>query len=123
MRKIVSLLLPFVLSVSIVFSQSDGQWPRLINSGGYSIKIYQPQVENFSGDTVRSRGAFSISGNGKTDPVFGALWTKSTLQTNREKRTAILDNIRVLDIKFTGDSNASDVARLKSILEKEIPKW
>ncbi len=123
MRIFFNLLLPFLLSGSLVFSQSDSQWPRVINSGGYSIKIYQPQVENFSGDSVRSRGAFSITGNGKTDPVFGALWTKSTLLTNREKRTAVLDNIRVLDIKFAGDSNASDVAMLKSILEKEIPKW
>ena len=80
-------------------------------------------MENFSGDTIRSRGAFSITGNGKSEPVFGALWTKSTLQTNREKRTAVLDNLKVLEIKFAGDSNASDVATLKSILEKEVPQW
>jgi len=31
--------------------------------------------------------------------------------------------VKVLDVKFAGDSNASDVARLKALLEKEIPLW
>jgi hypothetical protein len=123
MRKIIILLLPSLVCLLAGFSQSESQWPRVIVSGGCSIKIYQPQVENFNGDTVRSRGAFSITGNGNSEPVFGALWTKSTLRTNRENRTAVLDDLKVLEIKFAGDSNASDVERLKSILEKEVPKW
>ena len=84
-------------------------WPRVIVSDGYTIKIYQPQVDHYSGDTVESRGAFSMTGNGKSDPVFGAVWIESMLQTNRPKRTAILEKIKVLDIKFAGDSNASEV--------------
>jgi hypothetical protein len=123
MRNFFCLFILFFLGSSVSFAQPSTQWPKSVISEGYTIKIYQPQVEYYVGDSVRCRGAFSILGNGKTDPVFGALWTEATLQTDRAKRTAVLDQIKVLDVKFAGDSNAADVARLKSILEKEVPKW
>ena len=123
MRNFFCLAILFMVNTSVSVGQSSIGWPKSIISDGYTIRIYQPQVEYYEGDSVRSRGAFSILGNGTTDPVFGALWTEATLQTDRVKRTAVLDKIKVLDVKFAGDSNAADVARLKSILEKEIPRW
>jgi len=80
-------------------------------------------VEYYSGDTIRSRGAFSILGQGENDPVFGALWTESDLRTDRAKREATLVNLKVLDIKFAGDSNKTNVSKLTALLEKEVPKW
>jgi len=73
MRNFSSLVILFFLRGPVVFSQSSMQWPRAFVSEGYTIKIYQPQVEYYNGNIVKSRGAFSILGNGKTDPVFGAL--------------------------------------------------
>ncbi len=118
-----NLVLFFVLCLFSMLSRAQQQWPKAIISNGNTIKIYQPTVESYSGDIVKSRGAFSILEKGKTDPVFGALWTTATLQTNRSNRTATLEKIKVTDIRFAGDSSAEDVAKLKGLLEKEIPKW
>jgi hypothetical protein len=123
MQRYSALVLFFVFSASISFSQAPQNWPKAINYNGTVIKVYEPQVEKFSGNTVVARGAFSILEKGKTDPVFGALWINATLQTDRAKRTAVIQKIKVNDVKFAGDSNASNVAKLKSILESEIPKW
>jgi hypothetical protein len=120
-----NLLLVFILIISnkIVYSQTTQNWPKAINSGGTVIKIYQPLIEKYNGDAFDARSAFSILENGKTDPVFGALWINAIVQTNRTKRTAVIEKVKVNDIKFAGDSNASDVAKLTALLEKEIPKW
>jgi hypothetical protein len=123
MQKYFLLLLVLILFISAAFSQSSPNWPKSINNNGTIIKIYQPLIESYSGNTVVARGALSILLKGETDPVFGALWINATLQTNRPQRTAIIEKIKVNDIKFAGDSNASNVAKLKSILETEIPKW
>ena len=123
MRMYIKLVLLLILSGFAKESLAQQQWPKLISSNGTTIKIYQPQVEKYSGNTVRARGAFSILEKGDSDPVFGAIWSDATLQTDRAKRTAVLVKIKVIEIKFAGDSNESNVARLKVILEKEIPKW
>ena len=118
-------LLPLILklSISTVFAQTPANWPKTINRNDTIIKIYQPLVESYIGNIIVARGAFSILLKGKTDPVFGALWINGTLQTDRQNRTAVIDIVKVNDAKFAGDSVASYVTRLKSILETEIPKW
>jgi hypothetical protein len=123
MRNPFCFFLILLLTGNAGFGQATQQWPKAISSGGYIIKIYQPQIESLQGDTLKSRGAFSILSPGKEDPVFGALWSTSMLQTDRAKRTAVLENIKINEIKFAGDSNAENVTRLKALLEKEIPKW
>jgi hypothetical protein len=123
MQKYSLHFLVLIFSASTTFSQTPQNWPKSINDNGTLIKIYQPLIESYSGNTIVARGAFSVLLKGKTDPVFGALWINASLQTNRPQRTAIIEKIIVNDIKFAGDSNSSDVAKLKSILETEIPKW
>src|ERR1700722_5046980 len=123
MQKYFLFSIAFILSVSTVFAQSSTNWPKAINRNDTIIKIYQPLVESYSGNTVVARGAFSILPKGITDPVFGALWINATIQTNRQNRTAIIEKIKVNDVKFAGDSVESSVTRLTSILETEIPKW
>ena len=123
MRIYIKLILILIVSGFANKSLAQQQWPKLISSNGTTIKIYQPQVEKYSGNIVRTRGAFSILEKGDSDPVFGALWSDATLQTDRARRTAVLVKIKINEIKFAGDSNEADVSRLKTILEKEIPKW
>ena len=113
----------FILAGYLSFAQTSLQWPKEISYSGTTIKIYQPQIDSYSGNIVKTRGAFSILEKGKTEPVFGALWTTAQLQTDRVKRTAALTSIQVDQVKFAGDTNQQSVARLKTILEKEIPKW
>jgi hypothetical protein len=112
-----------LLTSAISLGQAAQRWPKSIVSEGYTIKIYQPQVESLKDDQLKTRGAFSILAPGKADPVFGAFWATSMLQTDRNTRTAILQNIKIDEIRFAGDSNADNVTRLKTLMEKEIPKW
>ncbi len=122
MRNLFLVVLLVILSHSS-FSQAPQQWPKQISGPNATIKIYQPQIEYYQGDTIKTRGAFSVLVNGTSDPVFGALWITAMLQTDRNNRTATLIRIKVNEIKFAGDSNQSNVDKLKSLIEKEIPKW
>src|SRR5450432_242625 len=117
------LFLNLIFLATVSFSQAPQQWPKLIPSEGYTIKIYQPQIEYYQGNTLKTRGAFSILKSGAADPVFGALWTNSTLRADRANRTAVLVKIKIEQIKFAGDSNKANVEKLKAVLEREIPKW
>ncbi|HSZ32965.1 MAG TPA: hypothetical protein VK772_06620, partial [Puia sp.] len=123
MPKYFSILFTLILSGNIVYSQTNQSWPKSINDNGTTIKVYQPLIEKFNGDAFDARSAFSILEKGKSDPVFGALWLNAIVQTNRTNRTAVIEKIKVNAIRFAGDSNAENVARLTALLEREIPKW
>src|ERR1017187_9384939 len=92
------LIIPFITPVA--FSQAPQNWPKSINSNGTVIKVYQPIIESYSGNMVVARGAFSVLLKGASDPVFGALWINATLQTNRPQRTAVIEKIKVNNVKF-----------------------
>ncbi len=123
MRKILLPAILLIFSGSNTFAQVNPTWPRSIIDNGNVIKIYQPLIEKYNGITFEARSAISILEKGKTDPVFGALWMNAFVQTNRANRTAVIEKVKVNDVKFAGDSNASEVAKLSALLEKEIPTW
>ncbi len=123
MIKYLSLIIIFIFAGYFVYPQNTQSWPKSINDNGSLIKVYQPLIEKYNGDAFDARGAFSILEKGKSDPVFGALWMNAIIHTDRVKRIAVIEKIKVIDIKFAGDSNISEVTRLTTLLEKEIPTW
>ena len=91
----------FICSLWIVSAtQAQQQWPRTIEAqGGGQITLYQPQPENLNGNTLKGRTAFSARKKPTDDPVFGALWFTATMETNRDTRIAVLQSLKIDNIK------------------------
>src|ERR1700749_4065836 len=88
----------------------DDPWPRIINtSDGSVIKIYEPQPESFSGNTLKMRQAISLLQPGKTDPVFGTYWAVATVQTDRDNRRINIESVKVPNVKFSDDVDDNTV--------------
>lgn len=107
-----------VLACGAMMAQQD--WPRSISgTNGEQIKIYQPQVESWSGNTIVSRSAVSVIPEGKSDPVFGAFWWDASVA---DKGNAVLvQGIHISNIKFPDGVDNTAAAAIKSRLESEIP--
>ncbi len=115
------LFLVCLLSTTISLA---GDWPKVIQSANGKIVIYQPTPEELNGDQLKARAAFSVTPTGKTDPVFGALWTNAHISTDREKRMVYLIDAKITDIRISDTSiDSTKTAGLKSIIENEVPKW
>ena len=101
------------------FSQQN--WPKSITgSNGDQIKIYQPQVESYAGNTLKSRSAISVIPEGKTDPIFGAFWWESSVADNG--RSVTLQSLTVTNIKFPDGVDDAATAEIKNKLEAAIPE-
>jgi len=104
---------------SAAFAQQD--WPKSITgSNGELIKIYQPQVESYSGNVLKSRSAISVIPEGKTDPVFGAFWWQANVSDNG--RTVTVQSIDISNIKFPDGVDDAATADIKNRLESSIPQ-
>jgi len=114
------LLVGFLGTVSAVQAQ-EISWPQeLGDDGEIFVLIYQPQVEVFTGNRLEARAAISVktpsSGNA---PVFGAIWIKAKLDTNRDTRTSAIHDIEISDVRIT-DASDEQKETLADFIEKSV---
>ena len=106
-------------STSSSFAQD--KWPVAIVSKGYTISVYQPQPDSYSGTDLTARAAVSIAPPDGGDVIFGAIWTKATLEIDRDSRMATITNMTVTDAKFPSVTDEAKITALKTLLATELP--
>jgi len=119
------LILLFYLRQEKVFSQASNiSFPKEITaSTGEIITIYQPQPESISGNEITGRSALSIRKTAKDEPVFGAIFYKAMVSTDKDTRLADLQSLKITNAKFPGIEDTATVKRLIKTIETEVPKW
>lgn len=101
------ILLIAVLWVVSNISEAQNQmpeWPAELEVRGQKVTIYQPQTENYSGEIIEARAAFSVTVDKK--PIFGAMWFSSRVSTDKDNRLVSFDRLKVEDVKFPEDDQA-----------------
>ncbi len=119
-----TLVVPLLLATLPAASQESSvlPWPRQLDGEQGQIVIYQPQIEEYSGDMLKARAAVSVIPNGESAPVFGAVWFDARIATDTDARTASLESMTVTDARFP-DSTTEEGRRLADYVEEELPKW
>ena len=112
-------LFAFMILCTVTLYADD--WPREVLSSEGTITMYQPQIESFSGNSMKARAAVSIVPVGKEEPVFGAIWVTCRVLTDRPTRTVKLEEMEVRRIKFPEGTDA-DTAKIAEALEEVIPR-
>jgi len=114
-------LLIAIISFCTTLLYADN-WPREVLSSEGTITMYQPQIDSYSGNSLRARAAVSIMQIGKNEPVFGAVWVNCKVFTDRPTRTVMLKEMEVRRIKFPSETDA-DTAKIAAALEEIIPRF
>ena len=113
--------LPLVTNPLAAQSQQNPLWPKVIPLEGFSITIYRPEIEDFSGNSLNARSAFSVY-DGKNLPVFGAIWFRSQVHIDHAKNTVLYDNIQMVDVNFP-DATTAKKNELRALLDAVTPTW
>jgi hypothetical protein len=105
------------------FSRAEEGWPKLINTNnGTQIKVYEPEPESFKGNTLMFRSAISILENGSNEPVFGAFWATAKVETDRDNRTMIINNLDVTSIRIPAIEGQDTIDYIDEALETQFPQ-
>jgi hypothetical protein len=100
----------------------DPEWPHEIITESHKIVLYQPQLDSLEGDTIVGRCAASVKKHADKEPVFGTVWIKSRMITDRAAREVTFAEIDVTNVKFPKANEAGE-EKLAKFLEEEIPRW
>jgi hypothetical protein len=119
--KKVSLLFLALLGFAHAANSQAVDWPQeIIGDNGSVVIIYQPQVESFSDNNIEARAAVSVKLPSAPDvPVFGAVWIKTKLDSNRDTRMAVLRDIEVSDVRIA-DASDDQKDALARFIETEL---
>ena len=104
-------------------ADNDGGWPRRIDDDHATIIIYQPEIEQFRGNTLSGRAAVSVTTNEEgATPVFGAVWMGARVETDRETRMVDILDVSIANVRFP-NATPEQEQELIDLLEDEIPQW
>jgi len=103
-------------------SAEDG-WPReILTANDMLVVVYQPQIDSLDGDLLQGRAAVSVNSKEMDEPVFGAAWLESRIDTDFDSRMVSLRELTVPRVRFP-DATEEQEESLAKLLTAEIPKW
>ena len=86
-------------------SQADGgnlQWPRVIEDGGVTFTVYQPQIDKFDDTVLEARAAVQVETpvDDKKQTTYGVIWIKANTFIDKETRLVQLDDVQITKANF-----------------------
>lgn len=117
-------LLIVLFSASLAVSQtrtSDNGWPRKFAIATNSVAVYQPQIEEWFGNSLSARAAIAITENQNKQPLYGVLWFSARAEIDKINRLVTLSDFKVtkLSIPMAPDKAAAFEVALQARATKQ----
>jgi hypothetical protein len=110
-------LIWFGAGVTLAQTMPSAEGAKAIVAGdGSRIQVYPARAESFNGHTLRWRSDVSVQpGDGRdvgegrdagrgADPLFGVCWITATVETDKNKRTVVIDSLKVTRLDLPAGS-------------------
>lgn len=99
------------------------KWPKEIKTENETvITLYQPQLESFEGITLEGRMAVTVN-HPQREIMFGAVWFKATMETDKEARMVLLKKMSILKTHFPDAVDPEKSEEFGKLLAAEIESW
>ena len=98
-------------------------WPIEFESKDGSVTtLYQPQPESFKDNVLEGRMAVTIKPP-YDDLIFGALWFKARMSTDKENRIVVLEKMDILKSHFPDMMSEEKINEFSDFLTAEMESW
>jgi hypothetical protein len=75
-------------------------WPRDVSVANAALLIYQPQVNNWTGNQLDFRAAMAIKPEGAKDETFGVVFATARTQVDKVARMVVFENLKITKLDF-----------------------
>ena len=125
MIRISRVLITILFSAVIVAAQTkpaDEGWPRRFPIGTNSLAVYQPQIEEWSGNSLSARAAIAITETQSKQPLYGVLWFSARAEIDKVNRLVTLSDFKVkkISLPMAPDKATAFQAAFQSRAEKQV---
>ena len=125
MNRISRVLITILFSAVIVAAQTkptDEGWPRRFPIGTNSLAVYQPQIEEWSGNSLSARAAIAITETQSKQPLYGVLWFSARAEIDKVNRLVTLSDFKVkkLSLPMAPEKAAAFEAAFQARADKQV---
>src|SRR6185369_5405797 len=125
MNRISRALLTILFSAVIATAQTkpaDEGWPRRFAVGANSAAVYQPQIEEWSGNSLSARAAIAISVAESKQPLYGVLWFTARADIDKVNRLVTLSQFQVqrLSLPMAPDKSLAFETAFQARIDKQV---
>ncbi|HYV10572.1 MAG TPA: hypothetical protein VE980_06755 [Pyrinomonadaceae bacterium] len=126
MTNISRALIIVLFSAIIVTAQTkpaDEGWPRRFAIGANSsAAVYQPQIEEWSGNSLSARAAIAITVTESKQPLYGVLWFGARAEIDKVNRLVTLSDFKVkkISLPMAPDKAAAFEAAFQARADKQV---
>ena len=103
MKTISRALLIILFTTTAAFAQAkagDDGWPRRFVIGSNNVAVYQPQIEEWTGNSFAARAAMAITPGSSKQPLYGVLWFTARAEIDKVNRLVTLTDFKVKKISI-----------------------
>jgi hypothetical protein len=97
-------------------ARAQTTFPQELTYPEGTIVVYQPQPEKLTGNFLSCRAAMALKPKGQTEPIFGAFWFTSIIDTDDDAGTTLVRDIKVTRVRWP-ESTSADEARFTRAVE------
>src|ERR1041385_4788786 len=116
------LIILFTTTAAIAQTKAnDHGWPRKFAIGNSSVAVYQPQIEEWTGNSFAARAAIAITQNSSKHPLYGVLWFTARAEIDKVNRLVTLSDFKVkkINIPLAPDKAAAFEVALQARAAKQ----
>jgi hypothetical protein len=118
---VLTIVFGALLSVAANPQETDGGWPRTIQTNGTTIEVYQPQVEKWEKGQLEERVAVVVTDRSSGQSIYGAAWLSAKTTLNTDKRLVTLYDVEVKKVTFPSAESAEPEYADK--VTKALQQW
>ncbi len=96
-------------------------WPRELDSNGFHIVVYQPQVDHLKKNHLQARSAITVTRPGESAAQYGIVSFTARADIDRESRMVTLDAVKVMSVSFPAAK--SQEPELERAIRDALPDW
>lgn len=94
----------------------DTGWPRKFKAGVTAFALYQPQIEEWVGNRLSARAAFSVTDDQNKRLSYGVLWFTARTEIDKVVRLVKLSDFKVTKLSFpSAPDKVSDYQNLLQV--------
>lgn len=116
------LIILFTTAAAVAQTKAtDNGWPRKFAAGNNNVAIYQPQIEEWTGNSFAARAAIAITQNSSKQPLYGVLWFTARAEIDKVNRLVTLSDFKVkkINIPLAPDKAAAFEVALQARAAKQ----
>ena len=119
--KLLSLAAVICVLIPTAYGQTEppagaSRWPVQVDTSAGQVTVFQPQLEDFVGDSLKARAAVSVQASAQgSQPTFGCVWLQSRAATDRVARTVQILDVQITKTRFPNADDATQAALTSAV--------